>query len=797
MPKPPILTRLRKAAKALRGEPSPGLERWAASTVRPQDTHSYSQRRVQMSHAEGLTHFVGTVKVAASRNAHAVASLNLRLMRRKSPSAKSWWETRAVPRAQAARLKSGVCGMIAAKAMSRFGDVEEVVDPMHPVLRVLQQANPLHNGYELMEMTQIWLGLTGDAYWYVARDGEGTPQEVWPLCPAFVRAVPAKGKVIGQYIYGTGTEVEQVFEAEEIIHFRNVNPTGNPYHGTGDLEACVREAQLNSAFVEFAINLLQNGATPGMVISGNFVGDQREQVELALRRQYEGIRNTGRTLVFPGDLTVTPLQLSEKEVSFLSSADRMDQVIANCFDMPISILRLDTAALATAKAAIPQWQLMAIQPRARKAEDTINQRLVVQIMGDENTFVVFDDAVTKDIEATATRVTSVYSAGLTTKNEARNELGLDDVEGGDEFKQEPVGLGGGEGGFGFGGNGGRASEGGKQDGGDGDKDRGAGKEDEREAGGKSVLPPRARLGDVRVRMSDESGRLLQGDQGLVRPDRDGKSVRASDLLLAKSLPGCCHRPSRLVRKDDRLGAGVIQATELELEAALRNFFRQVTGQMLPQVNGSGMAFRLSGNESLAKAFMDATSGPLGKMYLGGWNSGIGDLLGAGRTTSAPLAALTEDVTKYLRRFQGRLNRSVFETVDDRVGEQLAQGIEQGESIPQLQQRLAGTMESVTTYGAERIARTESARAYLTAREESWQEIGGVRAKRWLLSADPCPICQTMAENYREAPVGTPFLSKGATIQLLDGTMFRNDYADMDVPPAHPQCRCSMAAVFEE
>jgi hypothetical protein len=107
------------------------------------------------------------------------------------------------------------------------------------------------------------------------------------------------------------------------------------------------------------------------------------------------------------------------------------------------------------------------------------------------------------------------------------------------------------------------------------------------------------------------------------------------------------------------------------------------------------------------------------------------------------------------------------------------------------------MESVTTYGAERIARTESARAYLTAREESWQEIGGVRAKRWLLSADPCPICQTMAENYREAPVGTPFLSKGATIQLLDGTMFRNDYADMDVPPAHPQCRCSMAAVFED
>jgi HK97 family phage portal protein len=765
MPKPPILARLRKAAEALKGEPSPGLDRWAHSTVRPQDTHQYSQRKVQFDHAQGLTRFIGTVKVASSRNAHAVAGLNVRLMKRKSTTgAKSAWDTREVGKVRKAAMRGGACGRVAVKAMSRFGDVEEVVDPLHPVLKLLQQANPIHNGYELMEMTQIHLGLTGDAFWYVARDASGTPVELWPLSPAFTRPVPGKEKVIDGYIYGAGTEVEQFFESDDIIHFRNVNPSGNPYHGTGDLEACVREADLNSAFVDFAQQMIQQGAMPGMVVTGTMNDTQREQVEQAIRAKHEGIRNVGRTFVLPAELEVTALNLSDKEIAFLSSADRMDQVIANCFDMPISILRLDTAALATAKAAIPQWQLMAIQPRARKAEDTLNQRLLVQMMGNDNEFIVFDDAVTKDMEATATRVTSVYSAGLTTKNEARNELGLDDVEGGDEFKAEPQPLG--PGGFGV-------------------------------EPGERGAPPKQEGGRTRDDRGDEDGGDKSKSGVHLGDSSDGKGMgRASDLLFNKHAGTCCHRPSRLVRKDDRLGGNVIQASELELETVLRQFFQRVTGEMVPNLSPSGLAYQLTGNEALAKAFNDATAGPLGRLYLSGWNAGITDMVRAGRGGTL-MSALTDDVLKYLGRFQGKARVSIFETVDNQVRNALMPGVQAGDSIDGLTQRLLDTMDKVTTYGAERIARTESARAYLTAREESWQEIGGVKEKRWLLSADPCPICMTMAQKHNRAAIGKPFLAKGATITLLDGSLFTNDYADMDVPPAHPQCRCSMAAVFEE
>jgi HK97 family phage portal protein len=790
MPKPPILARLRKAAEALKGEPSPGLDRWAHSTVRPQDTHQYSQRKVQFDHAALLGRFAGTVKIAASRNAMALAGLNVRLYRRRSASAKSYWETKEVPRLRQVALRQGMCGRVAAKSMTRFGDVEEITDPLHPLLRLMQTANPLHNGFDLIELTGIWLGLCGDAPWYVARNGPGDPVELWPLSPQWTRPVPSRETIVEQYVYGAGTECETLFDAADIIPIRNTHPSGNPYHGYGDLEACVREADLNSSFIDFAQTMIHQGAMPGMVVSGTMTPDQREQVEQAIRAKHEGLRNVGRTFVFPAELDVTAMNLSDKEIAFLNSADRMDQIISGCFDMPLAIMRLETAALATAKAAVPQWQLMAIQPRARRIEDVLNQHLVQRIFlgredllgdrGAEDLILVFDDAVTRDMEALSTRIVSEYSAGLRTKNEARNELGLDDVEGGDEFKADPLASGDG---FGLAGSGGGA-RGNEEDRPEAPQGRDGERETPRDSGKSLQKPVRADSGTTeRDRRASVGGEHVE-------------SRSASSLIFQEKAGTCCHRPSRLVRKDDRFGGNVIQATELELESVLRQFFQRVTGEMVPNLSPSGLAYQLTGNEALVRAFNDVTAGPLGKLYLSGWNAGITDMVRAGRGGTL-MSALTDDVLKYLGRFQGKARVSIFETVDNQVRNALIPGVEAGDSIDGLTQRLLDTMEKVTTYGAERIARTESARAYLTSREESWQEIGGVKEKRWLLSADPCPICQTMAEKYNRAAVGQPFLAKGATITLLDGSLFTNDYADMDVPPAHPQCRCSMAAVFEE
>ena len=88
-----------------------------------------------------------------------------------------------------------------------------------------------------------------------------------------------------------------------------------------------------------------------------------------------------------------------------------------------------------------------------------------------------------------------------------------------------------------------------------------------------------------------------------------------------------------------------------------------------------------------------------------------------------------------------------------------------------------------------IARSESARAYTEGELLAWEE-AGIESKEWLLSPDPCPICQTMADEFegKQVPLRQPFKKIGDVVGGME-----IDYADVDGPPIHPNCHCNMTA----
>ena len=58
--------------------------------------------------------------------------------------------------------------------------IEEVAD--HPLLTLLRSVNPVHNAFDLWELTQLSLETVGAAYWLLDLDGPfGTPAAIWPL----------------------------------------------------------------------------------------------------------------------------------------------------------------------------------------------------------------------------------------------------------------------------------------------------------------------------------------------------------------------------------------------------------------------------------------------------------------------------------------------------------------------------------------------------------------------------------------------------------------------------------------
>jgi len=113
-------------------------------------------------------------------------------------------------------------------------------------------------------------------------------------------------------------------------------------------------------------------------------------------------------------------------------------------------------------------------------------------------------------------------------------------------------------------------------------------------------------------------------------------------------------------------------------------------------------------------------------------------------------------------------------------------VDRGESIDRLTKRVQGVFRDAESWRARRIAQTEAARAVHAAREMTAAKSGVVAGWRWVLSADACPMCKTVARRTPVVKFGQPFavVSKDP------------NYGAVKFPPLHPHCNCTVSEVLD-
>ncbi len=129
-------------------------------------------------------------------------------------------------------------------------------------------------------------------------------------------------------------------------------------------------------------------------------------------------RIDGRRLGLPGNLA--GLEISKWE--------RLQ--VANCYDVPISLLQAEDTNRAVASEGTHQHQYYAIAPRCVLTAAAMTQQLARPV--DDRLFFGFDDPVKRDEEQRAKVFDMQVKNGTLTINEARKEDGREDVEWGDE-----------------------------------------------------------------------------------------------------------------------------------------------------------------------------------------------------------------------------------------------------------------------------------------------------------------------------------------------------------------------------
>lgn len=164
------------------------------------------------------------------------------------------------------------------------------------------------------------------------------------------------------------------------------------------------------------------------------------------------------------------------------------------------------------------------------------------------------------------------------------------------------------------------------------------------------------------------------------------------------------------------------------------------------------------------------------------------------TELAAKAAVEKVLKEQLLRLSNQGVISTQGTLKQLLGDSLQQGLSPGELTRQVQgwalQR--GDESRAIKWRAETIARTEASRSLNMGQRVAWQEMGVTRMK-WLVAPNPCEFCKAMGKIGSQG-INQPFLTVGSTLKGDKGGLMNVDYATVNEPPLHPNCRCTMVPI---
>lgn len=319
----------------------------------------------------------------------------------------------------------------------------------HPLRQLIANPNPMLSEFELFELTDIHMELSGVAFWEIVRDRAGRPVQLWPLRPDLVRMMRQRdgltryGYLVGSGIVDLGTDV---------LAFRYPNPV-DPLVGQAPLRPAVRAVALDNEATDFVKTLLQNRAVPGVVITTQQQVDKdiSDRLSARWREKFSGSRR-GEPAVLQKGMDVKVLGLNPSDLEFPDLRTISETRICSAFGVPPILIGakagLDRSTFANYKEARTSFWEETIMPLQRRIGDVITARLLPQVLDAEFTTprrvtVAWDRsqvlALKESEQAIWERATQALRAGAITVADFRRIVGLPAVEGADVFLR-PAGV---------------------------------------------------------------------------------------------------------------------------------------------------------------------------------------------------------------------------------------------------------------------------------------------------------------------------------------------------------------------
>lgn len=315
----------------------------------------------------------------------------------------------------------------------------------HEILDLLKKPNPMMTGYDLTMATQTYKDLDGNAFWYLAREGEdkkGKILGIYILKPDRVSIVCSKEnplEVTG-YVYSQRDGSRIPFTTDEIIHHKKFNPMADypfPSRGMGIVESAAWAIDTDNEIRQWNYKFFRNSAQPkGMLVfkgEGSLSQDEYKRITEQWALQHQGSENAHKVAIISGNMEFKQMAASQTEMDFNGQRIFNRDEILSLFRVPKPIVAItDDVNRANADAAIYVFAKLTIDPLMKEYVTTLNEFLLTKITEDKQLQFVYVSPVPED------RVQKIaeYTVGIDkwySRNEIRALEGLTPTENGDSL----------------------------------------------------------------------------------------------------------------------------------------------------------------------------------------------------------------------------------------------------------------------------------------------------------------------------------------------------------------------------
>ena len=597
---------------------------------------------------------------------------------------------------------------------------------------ILERPNAFTTWCDLIEVTQLNIDLTGEAFWWlVGGEQFGAVRGIQHVPASWVIEAWVPGGVFQGWKMQIPGHAEQIVPGRDLVWFRNPHPS-EPWRAISPVETFALSYNMDIYARAYGAALMQNWAQPPGILSS----DQELTAEdaEALRVRWKSHRQSAESIAVLGKgARYEPLSISVKDLAFIDLARMTREQILGIYRVPPGKLGLAEEGGTAAEHAARDntYAKNALAPRLNKLADTINTYVLPRLIQRAVKLprFVFENPVRKDETFALTKAEQGLKSGVITINQYLIETDRDPLPGPEgDLYMLPTGI---------------TLVAKLEDGlstqavaappadpqndpndpkGNGDEEqgqKGQGQDQARGLLGRGWLPPGILPGLTTKDMDEAEGRYLarQGRNenrlaGEIRRilRREGKAVAESIRIGAVT---AAHEPGASVIE---LAHGEAMALEWDLKPHNRDVIDDILSRYARQWEREVERASMLGLED-------------------GWALLAQD---AGRAL-VDFALFLPQARSIAAANAGKKIVDIRSTTSKAVRKTIANAISEGTSIPEIANQIEALYEDWRGYRAETIARTETAYAVNRGRDEhaiaAEQRLGVRIYNTWLAVSD--------------------------------------------------------------